>query len=51
MSQVAEGTEGMAGVRGTAKDDRRLQRDSATAGDDVTQGNDGSSLGTNCPDH
>ena len=51
MSQVAEGTQGVAGVRGTAEDDRRLQRDRATAGDDVTQVYDGSTLGTNRPDH
>ena len=47
MSEASEGFEGMAGLRGTAENHRRFQRDRSPAGDDVEQGDAESTLGQN----
>ena len=45
MQEAAEGSEGVAGVHRPEAEDRRLQRELSTAGDDVQQGDAAAPLG------
>ena len=51
VSQVTEGTEGVAGVRCVEEDHRRLQRPVPAAGADDQQGDEAASLGPPGRDH